>query len=324
MTTDSRSLVATTERFAQYLDPESGVVTKPEGEGWDDFYGDAVWRSSWLFASLLAIRSGEPATYERLQREQGLDVVQGEHFLRFFRDHCTGGDEWKIPKNDSQRFSGDQLAPLLYLVSSVYAYGSDAAKAVARDLLQRLIGLDERIGALSSSSSGTIRDNQRYVIDINCRMYDIDYLSGPRRDVCKGSFSAALKANNFMAQLPWEELATMDDYSVFNALAVVSVACVKWGKDDDDVDAWRSNYRLHADRGWGPSFRIVAGRSLEDSSIEDYYTAHITREMDNDIIMAQRPHRYLKGDFGPQLKGGPGQWLVLDYVILKGLRLIWG
>jgi len=126
-----------------------------------------------------------------------------------------------------------------------------------------------------------------------------------------------------MAQLPWEELATMDDYSVFNALAVVSVTCIKWGKDDNDVDAWRANYRLHADRGWGPSFRIVASRSLDESQIEDYYTAHITHDMDKDIIMAQRPHKYLKGDFGPYLKGGPGQWPVLDFVILKGLRLVW-
>lgn len=311
------------QQFSQYIDGETGVVKRPEGEGWSDPYGDGVWRSSWFYGSLLVISNKDPGAYERLKKEHGVEIAQAEKFLRYFRDHCTSGDEWTIPKNPDQKFSGDQLAPFLYLLACVNAYGSDGAKEVARDVLNRLIDLDKRKGAVSNSHQGTLRDNQRYVIDVVCRMYDVDYISGLKRDIFKHEFSIALKANNIMAQLPWEKLAKMDDYSVFNALGLVSVTCVKWGKDDDDVDGWRANYKLHADKGWGPAFRIVAGRSLEDSVIEAYYTAHITRDQDNDIIMAQRPHKYLNNEFTPDQKGGPGQWLVLDYVILKSLRLLW-
>ncbi len=96
------------QSYSQYIDAETGVVKRPEGEGWADPYGDGVWRSSWFYASLLAIRSKDQALYEKLQTEHGVSADQAGLFLTYFRDHCTGGEEWKLPKNDSQKFSRDQ------------------------------------------------------------------------------------------------------------------------------------------------------------------------------------------------------------------------
>ncbi len=311
------------QQYGQYIDQESGVVKRPEGPGWTDPFGDGVWRSSWFFSSLLIIKAKDPATFQHICEQHGLAESQIQRFLVYFRDNCAGVDEWTLPKNPSQKFSGDQLAPLLYFSASVSAFGSGDAKNVAQAILQKLIELDRRHGALSDTQQGQLRDNQRYAIDIACRMYGIDYLRGFRRDRCRFEFSTALAANNLLAQLPWQDLATRDAYSVFNALGVVSEACVKWGKDDEDVDAWRKNYRLHADKGWGPAFRITAGRSFSVSDIDVYASAYIIRERDNDIIMAQRPAKYMSGEFTPDTAPGPNKWLVLDYVILKGLQLLW-
>jgi hypothetical protein len=154
-------------------------------------------------------------------------------------------------------------------------------------------------------------------------MYGIDYLHGPRRDICKLAFSTALSLNNLLAQMPLRDLATQDAYSVFNALGLVSGACVKWGKGDKDVDVWRKNYRVHADKGWGPAFRITSGRSCSAMDVDGYRTAYITRDLDNDIIIAQRPAKYLSGEFSVDTTPGQGKWLLLDYVVLKALQLLW-
>jgi hypothetical protein len=311
------------QQYAQYIDQESAVVKRPEGSGWSDPFGDGVWRSSWFYSSLLIIKAKDAATFQHICGAHGLTESLITRFLSYFRDNCAGVDEWTLPKNPSQKFSGDQLAPLLYLSASVSAFGVDEAKNAAKTVLQKLIDLDRRHGALSDTHQGQIRDNQRYAIDIACRMCGINYLQGFRRDRCKFEFSIAMAANNWMAQLPWQDLATQDDYSVFNALGLVSEACVKWGKDDEDVDTWRKNYRLHADKGWGPAFRITSGRSFSVSDIDIYASAYITRDRDNDIIMAQRPAKYLSGEFKPDSTPGPNKWLVLDYVVLKGLQLLW-
>lgn len=309
--------------YLQYIDNESGVVKRPEGTGWDDPFGDGVWRSSWFYSSLLIIRSRDHATYDQICNKHGLSEDLVERFLRYFRDHNAGTTGWALPKNPTQYFSGDQLAPLLYLMTCVKSYGTAEANDIANDLLIRLIELDRNHGALSDSHQGQIRDNQRYAIDIACRMYDIEYLRGFRRELCKIEFSTALAINNQLAQLPWESLATNGSYAVFNALGLVSASCAKWGKDDEDVDSWRKSFRVHADKGWGPAFRIVSGRSISIEDIDSYATAYVTRDHDNDIIMAQRPEKYLSGEFFPDHQAGDNRWLVLDYLILKGLQLLW-
>ena len=311
------------QRYSQYVDAETAVVKRPEGPGWSDPFGDGVWRTSWFYSSLLIIKAKDGSLYDKIRTEHGVDESLATKFLAYFRDNCTGSDQWSLPKNPTQKFSGDQLAPLLYLLASVNAYGSDTAKPVAKDILKRLIDIDKRHGAISDSRQGQIGDNQRYAIDIVCRMYDIDYLRGFRRDLCKFEFSTALALNNRLAQLPWQDLATLDAYSVFNALGLVSEACIKWGKSDEDVDTWRKNYRVHADKKWGPSFQIVSGRSFDPMDIEQYYTSYISSDKDNDIIMAQRPAKYISGEFHPDHDAGPNKWLVLDYVILKGFQLLW-
>jgi len=316
-------LFAATQKYSQYIDAESAVVKRPEGPGWSDPFGDGVWRSSWFYSSLLIIKNKDVHGYDKLKSDHGIDERLVTQFLSYFRDHCTDPDEWSLPKNPTQKFSGDQLAPLLYLLASVNAYGVADAKDVAKDILTKLIELDKQHGALSDSHQGQIRDNQRFCIDIVCSMYGITYLKGFRRDACKFEFAAALALNNQLAQLPWQELATQDAYSVFNALALVSEACIKWGKSNEDVDTWRKNYRVHADKGWGPAFRIVAGRSMDQKDIDAYARSYISRAQDNDIIMAQRPGKYISGDFKPDPIAGPNKWLVLDYVILRGLELAW-
>jgi hypothetical protein len=309
---------ADAQRCSQYIDAESGVVKRPEREGWTDPYGDGVWRSSWFYASLLVIRAKDPGVYDRLRTEHGVSTDQAGLFLAYFRDHCTGGDEWKLPKNDSQKFSRDQLAPLLYLLACVHAYAPEH-ETVAKDIVTRLIALDKSEGAVSDSPQGKVRDNLRYCIDVVAHLYGVHYVSGAMRGLYKVEFGAALKADSLLVQVPADRLATMDDYSVFNSLALVTLQGVAWGKDDGDVKDWRANYRQHADKGWGPAFRIVSGRSIDDASINNYYTMRMGRSQDNDIILAQRPSKYLKGIFPPT----SGDWLVLDYVILKGLRLAW-
>lgn len=316
-------MVRGSQRFSQYIDNESGVVKKPEGSGWDDAFGDGVWRSSWFYSSMLIIKSRDRAAFDKLCNDHEISEQLVERFLRYFRDHNTNADGWSLPKNPTQLFSGDQLAPLLFLITSVNAHGSSEANAIAIDLLNGLVELDRRHGVLSDSHQGQIRDNQRFAIDIACRMFGIEYLRGARRDLAKFAFSAALGLNTVIAQTEWPQLATHDAYAVFNSIGLVSASCIKWGKDDEDVDSWRKNFRVHADKGWGPAFRIVAGRSISADEVEKYESTYITRDHDNDIVMAQRPAKYLSGEFPPADQESANRWLVIDYMVLKGLQLLW-
>lgn len=114
-----------------------------------------------------------------------------------------------------------------------------------------------------------------------------------------------------------------DEYSVFNTLAAISLQCLAWGKDDADVKAWRSNFAVHADQGWGPAFQLVAGRPVADAALQAWANAHVTRDQDNDIIAAQRPTKIRDGIISPNLGQASGHFLLLDHVILQALRLIW-
>ena len=153
-----------------------------------------------------------------------------------------------------------------------------------------------------------------------------------RRSAYKFAFSAALKAHAAGQELEQvmqksglgrEARMVVNDYSVFNGLAAVSFQAVYWGRQDSDVKAWRKNFEAHADQGWGPAFQIVAGRPYAEEEITAFADAHVKRDLDNDIIMAQRPRKLRDRKLHPNLKGGDGQWLVLDFVVLKGLELLW-
>ena len=39
--------------------------------------------------------------------------------------------------------------------------------------------------------------------------------------------------------------------------------------------------------------------------------------------MAQRPRKISDGEYDLSLTGGPGEWLILDYVVLRALVLLW-
>src|SRR4051794_23525090 len=63
---------APTLKCGDYIERDTGLVTKPKS--WSDIYGDCVWRSSWLYASLLAIREKDPGLYKELRDKHGLDI----------------------------------------------------------------------------------------------------------------------------------------------------------------------------------------------------------------------------------------------------------
>lgn len=340
--------------YRRYVDEESAVVKRPEGDGWSDPFGDGVWRSSWFYASLLVIRALDAAAYARLRAEHQVDAALAGRFLTYFRDHCIGDDEWRLPKHPTQVFSRDQLVPLLYLLAAVSAYAPEF-KAVGGDILRSLGRLEERGRGVSPEHKGRIGRNIGYLIDVlsDEPRYNMIYRTSDlsfwrttalfnekeaktnRRAFYKAVFSLALKAENLGEQFddslrdgvmfgkPVTVDHLVDEYSQFNTLGAVSLQCIAWGAGDQDVQEWRANYGVHADDGWGPAFKLVAGRSISDAEVEAYRTAHVTRGQDNDIIMAQRPRTIRNGGFDLSLSGGPGEWLALDYVVLKALALLW-
>src|SRR3954447_16487219 len=85
------------QKYSQYVDRESAVVKRPEGSGWSDPFGDGVWRSSWFYSSLLAVKGKDPATFTRICAGHGLDESLIAQFLTYFRDNCAGDDEWTLP-----------------------------------------------------------------------------------------------------------------------------------------------------------------------------------------------------------------------------------
>lgn len=329
------------QKFGQYIDTETGVVKRPEA--WNDLFGDGVWRSSWFYASLLIIQKEDDNTYKRLQTEHKVDASMAGKFLKYFRDHSISDHDWKLPKNDSQKFSRDQLVPLLYLLAAVAKYAPEY-KDIGRDILKSLGKLEEHGRGVSDSANGSIGRNIGYMVDVlsDSNRYDIIYRTNDmnvwrvtagfnekkakenRRTAYKEAFSLALKAHKISGD--WEQISGLeasDSYSVFNALGATSLQCIAWGKNNGDVTEWRSNFKVHADAGWGPAFKLVVNRKVNDAEIEEYYTAHVTSDQDNDIIMAQRPRKIRDGILHPLQKGGDGQWLVIDYVVLKALDLLW-
>jgi hypothetical protein len=331
------------QRYDQYFDPETGVIMRPPESAGFEPYGDGVWRSSWFYASLIVLAAKDASTYQKLQQEHGLDVTMSETFLRYFRDHSISNNGWSVPKAD-QKFSRDQLVPLLYLLGAVAAY-QPALKSIGTDIMKSLSKLEEDGKPLSNSPQGKIGRNIGYMIDVladNAR-YGINYRTsdlpaylvpclgnincakGNRRKVYKKMFGWAIQAHQLAGWVQGTTgLEVSDEYSVFNALGAGSLQCIAWGKDDSDVKEWRAHFKMFADDGWGPAFRLVAGRSVTDADIDVYYTSYMTRDLDNDIIIAQRPGKIKNGEFQPGLLPGPDRWLLLDYVILKGLRALWG
>jgi hypothetical protein len=321
LTVSGRVTLCADQRYGQYIDRKTGVVKAPKGFA----KNDDCWRTSWFYGSLLVIHAKDPALYKRLKEMHGVDVASIRTFLTYFRDHCLDDKGWKRPTTLTSDFSRDQLVPLLYLLACVKAYGPAECQPLAKTILSHLVEMVKKRGAISAKEHGKIGRNLQYVIDVLSGKYEVPFLDGTERGFCKHHFSLALKAHNAQAQLPGD-LATEGDYSVFNTLSLVTVQCIMWGKKDDDVKTWRRNYRIHADKGWGPAFRIVSGRTVRTHDIDAYCNAHITREQDNDIVLSQRPHKFLSGDFPkPQFRqiGKEGEWLVLDFVILRGLQLTW-
>jgi hypothetical protein len=306
-----------TQTYRDYLDEETSVIKRPEGADWSDPFGDGVWRSSWFYASLILIKGHDPQNYATIYGEHGVGIEEAGNFLKYFAANNIQGEEWSLPKNPSQKFSRDQLAPLLLMLAAVNVH-EVGLRADAKIVTESLVEIIKDKAAVSDSAQGEVGENLRYVVDVLARQFGIDYIDAATRAVYKAAFTTSLKLDNILVQLP-VDAATLNDFSVFNRLALVSLQCVIWGKADSDVVDWRENYKLHADKGWGPAFRLVAGRSVDAATIDSYRGLKSSRTLDNDIILAQRPKKYLDATFPPQV----GDQIVLDYVLLLGLESMW-
>lgn len=328
------------QEYSQYVDSESGVIKRPPG--WANPFGDGVWRTSWFYASLIAIRALAPERYGEIEDAHGVSTSDAGTFLGFFRANCISNTGWTLPKHPEQQFSRDQLVPLLYLLEVVSKFSPEYS-ADGREILRSLVQLEEAGRGVSDSTQGRIGRNIGYLIDVLCdsSRYNLNYRTsdlpvylvpcfgnidcakGNRRGAYKEMFSLALDAYELTGWVSSGGLDVGDEYSAFNALAAVSLQCLAWGRDDSDVKEWRENFEVHADDGWGPAFQIVSGRPVTNAEIEAWDGAHVTRDLDNDIIAAQRPAKIRDGVLTPNLAAGPDRWLLLDYLILEGLRLIW-
>src|SRR3990170_290310 len=113
------------QQYSRYIDQESAVVKRPEGPGWSDPFGDGVWRSSWFYGSLLIISAKDRPLYENIRDTHGVTIEDGREFLLKFRELNRGGHQWRLPKNATQKFSRDQLTPLLFFLAACKSYDSE-------------------------------------------------------------------------------------------------------------------------------------------------------------------------------------------------------
>jgi hypothetical protein len=255
-------------KVGDYIDPTTGVVMNP----FEDPWGDSVWRSSWLYSSLLVIKAKAPSTYGEIALIHNLDVASATTFLKSFAEHGTGDDGWTV-LGSTQKFSTDQLAPLLYLLECTKRFGTADGQAPATAILMSLLEL-ERVGKpLSDSHSGHILPNFGYVIDVLCdqarydltyrttdlpvflvRCFgDIDCARKKRRDAYKDAFSAALTFQAIGADQGQDETA------FFNALALITLQALVWSPGDDNVKTWRENFHRMANKGGVLHSKLFAG-----------------------------------------------------------------
>ena len=336
-----------TLKWGDYIEQETGLVTKPKS--WSDIYGDCVWRSSWVYASLLVIREKDQGLYKELRDTHGLHLKYLDPYLATCIDKVCGDDEWCVPGSD-QKFSRDQLAPMLYMLAAISAYEhDDEIKRRARNIMLRLNELEKDGKPLSKSGSGKIGDNLRYVICVlsdddrfhfNYKTADmetwlvpafgnLDAAKANRRAYYKSMFKAGLEAERLGSlNHPRQPSGVFDETAFFNAIALVTSQAVVWGAGDRDVKNWRSSFDHAATAGFGPAFRLASGASVTKDELNRYRDATICRQQDNDIVMAQRPKKFIDKEFPgcPACEGTePNQvrHVALDFVILEALRLVW-
>jgi hypothetical protein len=324
--------MAVSMKIGAYIDATTGVVTNPL----ENPFGDSVWRSSWLYSSLLVIKGKSPTEYRSIITNHSINDASSTNFLNYFSQHAISSSGWSVI-GSAQQFSTDQLAPLLYLLECVSVFGSNDDKNAATIIMNSLLDL-ERVGTpLSGSPSGRIRSNLGYVIDVLCdkSRYDLTYRTTDlpfflipcfgniecahkkRRGAYKEAFSVALTAQSIGAD------AGQDEFSFFNAIALVALQA--WGTGDGDVRQWRESFHHMADKGGGPAFQITCGATPVNPSVDSFETATTCRDMDNDVVMSQRPSKFRDGTFpNPTCSAGSPRTIALDYVILKGLQLVWG
>jgi hypothetical protein len=331
--------------WGDYVERRTGLVTKPTS--WSDIHGDSVWRSSWLYASLLVIREKDPALYKELRDKHGLDLKYLQSYLDTCLDKVCGDNGWHVPGSD-QKFSRDQLAPMLYMFAAIAVYEHDSAiKTKARKVLLRLNDLEKDGTPLSSSGSGKIGDNLRYVIcvladkdrfDFNYKTAamekwlvpafgDLDKAKANRRAYYKTTFTAGLEAQRLGSlNYPKQISGVFDETTFFNAIALVTAQSIVWGANDHDVKRWRNTFDHAAKAKFGPGFRLASGADVSKKDLALYREATICRRQDNDIVMAQRAKKYIDNEF-PSCRVCDGKkpdqvrHIALDFVILQGLNL---
>lgn len=328
-----------------YYDRDCGVVMKPAVMN-NDPYGDGVWRSSWVYASLLILREKSPSTYRLIERKHGLNADCARVFINYFVENCCTSSKWKLPKHPDQKFSRDQLVPFLYFLSTVVKFAPEM-KPVGKKALKSLCELEENGKPLSNSCKGKIGRNLGYAIDVLCdsSRYKVNYRTpdldvflitalgnitaakASRRSAYKAAFTAALVSQDLAAKTvsptATDSNILVDTYSHFNAIGLVTLQCLAWGKSDSDVKKWRKMFKYRSSSKWGPAFRIAYGVS---ANFEQFRYGHVaygkSNNGDNDIVVAQRPIRFRSGSLRLR-EANNDTWPTLDWVILNGLKHAW-
>ncbi len=286
---------------------------------------------------MLVLRGKNPGLFNSVCALHNLDGNAPATFLTYFAANGTGDQGWRVV-GSSQQFSGDQFAPLLYLLECVAAFGTTAERTACDTIMGSLLQLERTGTPLSNSTSGKILPNLGYIIDVLCDsarynmtydttdmdvflvpcLGDINCARAGRRAAYKEAFSVALQAQAVAAA------NGQDEFSFFNAIALVTLQAIAWGAGDSDVQSWRNNFAHFGQSGDGPAFQIAAGLPVSDASIDSYKTLMVCSEVDNDVIMAQRPSLYVKGTYpSPPCQNSANRTVAMDYLILEALMAAW-
>src|SRR5439155_13027272 len=89
---------------------------------------------------------------------------------------------------------------------------------------------------------------------------NIECAQRKRRQAYKLAFSVALTAQSAGADLG------QDEFSFFNAIALVTLQALAWKPGDSDMKARRETFHHMAAKGGGPAFKITAGDAMDEAT----------------------------------------------------------
>lgn len=274
----------------------------------DGKYGDSVWRSGWLYFACLSCR-GRPSMVEWLKRHKIDPTASAAAFLSRFAEVCIKDDRLLVHPDQDQHFSRDQLVPMLMLLA-VVSMRAEEIRPLGLPIIEAIVRLDEKYGAVAPVHQGEINDNLRYIIGKVAKVYGVKYKKATN---CL-PFVAAIAGYEKV----WEYLTPFvkpkdrpRPYTIFNNAGLLSIIALFYGLDKD-VQSWRKYFDWYAKHGWGVFYQILAGTRYTKVDIEEYEGV---RHYTNDIL-SQRGE-----DHFDEVR--PGHAEILDYPILLAMEEIW-